>query len=284
MGIFDFLKAKTCTFCGGKTSLFTGITLADKAVICKDCRNKCSAFVKLQPLTQEEVKAHMEYMARQNELATQVFDKVTTRRSGITQHLLLADELAMFKVVTGESKKHTVQEVFRYDQIKSYEPFLTEHKKAGADDNCAYDEAGVKLILFCSNRKLVQNPLDVADPSPSTHPWVREIKLVVDKQVQNSGVNSAKSRIRDVIRDLDKIFGVPVKRSIFSAFDSKEKMELQAAVQVVRGLGKMAKAAVKKEDISEGAELSKDGLLDFITKNRSKYTRLANAAEAQLTR
>lgn len=130
----------------------------------------------------------------------------------------------------------------------------------------------------------MQNPLDVADPSPSTHSWVREIKLVVDKQVQNSGVNSAKSHIRDVIRDLDEIFGVPVKHSIFSAFDSKEKMELQAAVQVVRGLGKMTKAAIKKDDISEGAELSKDGLLDFITKNRTKYTRLTNAAEAQLTR
>lgn len=74
MGLFSNLFSKqACELCGKEVGALGRVKLRDNTYICKECRKETSAFIKLENYTLEEVKKHIEYMKKQNELYEKEF-------------------------------------------------------------------------------------------------------------------------------------------------------------------------------------------------------------------
>lgn len=100
--------------------------------VCNDCKRKCSKFVRLSELTKDRVSEHIEYMRRQEKLYQECFAnaKRDTYPSAFRkQAISFADEVGMFEIMDRDtSQKKEYHELFRYDQVLSYEKYVDTEK------------------------------------------------------------------------------------------------------------------------------------------------------------
>lgn len=285
MGLFDAFKKQSCNFCDQAVGVFSRQKLTDGAYICKGCQRECSAFVDLSLFDQADVAAHIGYMERQDKIVKQVFEPANPEKISGLEPVFFADNIAMFRVQTSDSSKRDYQEVFRYDQIKSYEVFATESRNVNPDnlgDKILYDYVGIKLVLYCDNPKLFLTGSPDTDGAGTKHPWVKELEIKVISNISEKEVDVAERKVRDLIEKFDEIFGVPKRRGIFSSLQPRNKNQIISAAELADGFFKAVQSMSKGTSASGGLELSQNALIDLISQNRSKYTRLADSAEQKI--
>lgn len=278
MGFFSNLFGKKeCSFCHNQVGVLKRDALVNKTgFICKDCSKQCSALINLGRFTKDEIDEHIKYMQTQNKLYEQAFEPVTTKQRFVCVEtgVEFADEIAMFRYISPKANKKTYKELFRYDQIKDYEPYTINNTN---QDGKKYSEVGVIIKLNCSFE-----PSDKQFASNrSFHPYVSEIKVPRHKNVDDFSNDP-------LIKYLDKLFGRYEDTSLVGGIKSsligtnKERQQMKVATEGLKALGSLAKEKItgkENENTQNNIENLKNDALDLATGNRSSYTKIANAVE-----
>ena len=286
MGLFS---KEECSFCGNKAGFFSRKKLVNnEGYVCKECEKKCSSLINVSHFTKDELKAHMEYMAKENKLYEEAFvplDKSKKERFVcISTGIETADEIAMFRVVSPQADKKVFKELFRYDQIRDYEPY---YKDNTANDGKKYAEVGLKIRLNCSRPKFGEAAGSVEGKgSRNYHPYVHEIEVPTARNVDSFSHVGLKDH-------LDKVFGVYEDNSVVGGIKSsivgtnKEREQMKVAVEGVKALGNLAKSKITgNESDAEKAAASVDTLkndaADLATHNRVSLGKVANSVEDRI--
>ena len=255
--------------------------------LCDDCGNKCSRYVRLSEFTLDEVKGHIEYMKRQDRLFEEVYSKEikkqtipsTIKEEGIE----FCDALGMFRIVnksyTGRGK---MRELFRYDQVASYEEYVEETSPSEPGQSPEFKECGLKIKLLGGNMSGI-NMDDKRGLRP--HPYIkRELKICFSKD-ERSDVKYA----RYAKGKFDYIFGVHDNESgLFDFGRTKaEKREDAATIGMAAAFTmaiKGAKNGAESITEEEKAKLKKhmNAIDDAATGGLAVYTRRADEAEAKI--
>lgn len=280
MGFFSNLFGKKeCSFCGTPVGVLKRDALVNKeGFICKECSKKCSCLVKLGRFTKAGIEEHMKYMERQNELYEKAFMPVENKQRFmcVETGVEFADEIAMFTYHSPKANKKIYKELFRYDQIKEYEPYTINNTN---QDGKKYSEVGVKIKLYCSFEPSEQQFAN----SKNYHPYVEEIIVPRHKNVDDFYNDP-------LIKYLDKLFGKYEDTSLVGGIKSsligtnKERQQMKVAGEGLKALGSLAKSKItgKEEDAEkakENAETLKNDALDLATGNRATYTKIADKVE-----
>lgn len=289
MGLGGFFKDKLgkapCALCGNECGVMKRTKIRNGDYICDDCGNKCSRYIRLSELTLDEVKGHIEYMKRQNRLFEEVYSKerkIETFPSIIeVDGIEFCDNLGMFRIkhknYVGRGK---MKELFRYDQVASYEEYIEETPASESGEFPEFKECGLKIKLLGGNMNRI-NMDNKKGLRP--HPYIKhELKICFSKKD-----SSYLRQVRIVIDKFDYIFGVhDNETSLFGFGRSKaEKREDAAAVGMAAAFGMAFKAAKNgAESISEEekAKLAEhmNAVDDAATGGMAVYTRRADKAEA----
>lgn len=282
MGLFS---KEECVCCGNKVGFFSRKRLVNKeGYICKDCEKKCSPLVNVGRFTKKDIEEHIKYMENQNKLFEEKFEKIEKDKKQrfvcVETGVEFADEIAMFRYVSPQANKKVYKELFRYDQIKSYEPYMTSN--TNSQNGKKYSEVGIIIKLYNSwtpdNKQFADNR--------SYHPYVEEIKVPRHRNVDD--YNS------DPMLDyLDKLFGKYEDRSLIGGIKSsfigtnKQREQMKVAGEGLKALGSLAKSKISKNEedkkkAKEKVDKLKEDAADLVTGNRASYTKIANAIENQV--
>lgn len=282
MSFFSNLFGKQkCSFCGNEVSVLKRDSLINKeGYICKECLRKCSCLIKPGKFTKEELDNHIKYMEKQNELFEKAFEPAEkTRFMCVETGIEFADSLAMFTYISRESKKKIYKELFRYDQIKDYEPYMINNT---AQDGKKYKEVGVKIKLNCyfdpSDKQFENNR--------SYHPYVYELIIPRHKNVDEFSNDP-------MLNYLDKLFGRYEDTSLVGSIKSslagtnKKRQQTKVAVEGIKTLGSLAKTKITnkeedKEKLENNLDKFKNDSMNLISGNRSTYTKIANEVEDKI--
>lgn len=282
MGFFSNLFSKQeCSFCGNLVGILGRDSLVNKeGYICKECQKKCSSLVKIGRFTKAQVEEHMKYMEEQNKIFEEAFETIDKKNIQrfmcVETGVEFANDIAMFRYISPAANKREYTELFRYDQIKSYEPYMIENTNSQGGKK--YSEVGVIIKLFTSwgvgNEQFKGNR--------SYHPYVEEIKVPRHKNVD--------SYTSDPMIDyLDKLFGRYEDKSLLGGIKSsfigtnKERQQMKVATEGLKALGNLAKAKIKGEEANEETmNTFKNDAADLITGNRATYTKVANDVENEI--
>ena len=276
MGLFS---KEECAFCGNKVGFFSRKKLINnEGYVCKECEKKCSALVNVSHFTKEELKAHMEYMAKENKLYEEAFvpiDKKSKERFVcISTGIECADEIAMFRYISPAADKKVFKELIRYDQIRDYEPYY-ETNTNSSNGGKKYSEVGLIIRLNCSRPKFGEAAGSVnGQGNRSYHPYIHEIKVPTARNVDsfsNVGLKNHLDKIFGVYEDTSVVGGI--KSSIFGT--NKERQQMKVASEGLSALGDAAKAADSMQALKEDA-------LDMATQNRSSLAKVANSVEDRI--
>ena len=282
MGFFsNIFGKKECSFCGAQVSVIKRDSLVNnEGYICKDCSKKCSSLVNVGRFTKDDITEHMKYMEKQNKLYEEVFatldKKSIDRFVCVETGVEFAPEIAMFRYVSPKANKCIYKELFRFDQIKSYEPYMI---KNNSTEGKKYSEVGVKIKL---NSSWTIDNKDKAG-NRSYHPYVEEITVPRHKNVDDFSNDP-------LMTYLDKLFGKYEDTSVVGSIKSsligtnKEREQMKVASEGLKALGSLAKAKMSgnEEDAAkakENTEKLKDDALNLATGNRASYTKTANDVE-----
>ena len=172
---------------------------------------KTSALINVGKFTKEQLAEHMKYMENQNKIFEEAFEcidkKEIHRFVCVETGVEFADDIAMFRYLSPAANKRINKELFRYDQIKSYEPYMVANTNSQGGKK--YSEVGVKIKLNCSwtpdAKQFVGNR--------SYHPYVEEIKVPRHKNVDDYNSDP-------MIDYLDKLFGRYEDNSLFGGIKS----------------------------------------------------------------
>ena len=282
MGLFS---KEECVCCGNKVGFFSRKRLVNKEeYICKDCEKKCSPLVNVGRFTKKDIEEHIKYMENQNKLFEEKFEKIEKDKKQrfvcVETGVEFADEIAMFRYLSPQANKKVYKELFRYDQIKSYEPYMTSN--TNSQNGKKYSEVGIIIKLYNSwtpdNKQFADNR--------SYHPYVEEIKVPRHRNVDD--YNS------DPMLDyLDKLFGKYEDRSLIGGIKSsfigtnKQREQMKVAGEGLKALGSLAKSKISKNEedkkkAKENVDKLKEDAADLVTGNRASYTKIANAIENQV--
>ena len=282
MGLFS---KEECVCCGNKVGFFSRKRLVNKeGYICKDCEKKCSPLVNVGRFTKKDIEEHIKYMENQNKLFEEKFEKIEKDKKQrfvcVETGVEFADEIAMFRYLSPQANKKVYKELFRYDQIKSYEPYMTSN--TNSQNGKKYSEVGIIIKLYNSwtpdNKQFADNR--------SYHPYVEEIKVPRHRNVDD--YNS------DPMLDyLDKLFGKYEDRSLIGGIKSsfigtnKQREQMKVAGEGLKALGSLVKSKISKNEedkkkTKENVDKLKEGAADLVTGNRASYTKIANAIENQV--
>lgn len=279
MGFLDMFKKQECTLCSGKASPISRKKLKDGVYVCKDCISNTSAFLDISVLTKDELDEHIEYMKKQDILYKSEFEKAEKRSVAGLYKLIFADSIGMFELARDKAKQRKYRELFRYDQIEKYEPYYTNRTSSGTDDKVLYDNVGVKIYLYCSN-PIIAKSAHTTQMDDVGHKYVRELDVRVANSVTKSSFKTAENKIENIIRELDKTFGLDTNKTVFgSRFSQKEKRQMQAGAEIAKGLGKAAKGMFTGEGAKEGMEEVLGSAMDIASGDRTKYKKLADEAQ-----
>ncbi|MCR8967313.1 DUF4428 domain-containing protein [Streptococcus zalophi] len=281
MGLFEKFKKQTCAFCGGKADLLKRKKLKDDNYICAECQKKTSGFLVFEKLDKASVDEHMLYMMKQNALYEQEFVNTDITFAGNTRNRIeFSNDIGMFHIISRETRTRDYQELFRYDAVRDYSPYLKEHHAIRDDDTVAYDYMGVKIILFCKNPDIVDVSANLSESS-SAHPFLQEVFIKTKLNVDREDVDEVMDEIDSIIRKFDYLFGkIDVKRTF--GLSSSEKRDIEGATSLVKGASEFIKAFSKNEDTMDAKHQMVDSSMDLLTKNRTKYGRLADKAEKRV--
>ena len=287
MGLFS---KEQCSFCENKVGFFSRKKLINnEGYICKECEKKCSSLINVSHFTKNELSEHIKYMEKENVLYEKAFltldKKSIDRNICISTGIEFADDIAMFRYVSPAADKKMYKELFRYDQIKKYEPYYKEN--VNSSDGKKYAEVGVTLTMNCSRPKFGEAAGSVVgEGSRNYHPYVHEIQIPTAKNVDSF------SHI-GVMDHLDKIFGVYEDNSLVGGIKSsivgtnKEREQIKVASEGMKALGRLAKSKITGKE--EDAKKAKDAIstaagdaADLATHNRVSLTKTANEVEDRI--
>ena len=282
MGLFS---KEECVFCGDKVgALHRKRLVNNEGYICKNCENKCSALINVGRFTKSELEEHIKYMERQNKLYEEVFEDLDKSQKErfvcIETGVEFANEIAMFAFISPACNKRENKELFRYDQIKSYEPYMVANTNSQGGKK--YLEVGIIIKLYCSftpdNKQFAG--------SRNYHPYVEEIKVPRHKNVDDFSNDP-------MMKYLDKLFGRYEDTSLVGGIKSsfigtnKQREQMKVASEGLKALGSLAKSKMtgNEEDSAkakENLDVLKNDAADLATGNRATYTKVANAVEDQI--
>ena len=293
MGFFDFFKnifgKKTCAFCGGECGMLSRTKIKGDEYICSKCDDMCSFHIQKYRFTKEELAGRMEYMKRSDRIYKEVilpnvqkserYPSATSR-----QGIEFFDEFGMFRIIDGsrDSKENYPKELFRYDQVASYEPYYEEAEPEEAGKPKVFHEGGIVI-------KLVGGADDTTQMRKGlrAHPYITEEIKVCFATNDREKENYLKYA-ENAIHHFNYIFGVhDDEHALFSfGMNKKEKRDLMGAV----GFAKVAMEAVKvakaggEMSAEQAAEVQKNlnAMDDAQTGGLAQYTRAADAAEAKI--
>ena len=279
MGLFS---KEECVFCGNKVGFFSRKRLINsEGYICKECEKKTSALINVGRFTKDALNEHIKYMENQNKIYKEAFETLDKdkrqRFMCVETGVEFADEIAMFKYHSPAcDKKRDYQELFRYDQIKDYEPYMIQN--SNSQNGKKYSEVGVRIILNCSWEPSMQNYIG----NSSFHPYVSELKVPRHKNVD--------SFTSDPLIDyLDKLFGKYEDNSVVGSIKSKfvgtnkEREQMKVATEGLKALGSIAKSKITgKESNKDAIDNFKNDAADLLTGNRATYTKVANKVEKEI--
>lgn len=293
MGLGDFFKnifgKKTCAFCGGECGMMSRTKIKGDEYICSKCDDMCSFHIRKSRFTKDELAGHMEYMKRSDRIYKEVILPATqkherypsaTQRQGIE----FFDDFGMFRIIDGskDNKENYPKELFRYDQVASYEPYYEEAEPEEAGKPKVFHEGGIIIRLVGA-----QDDTTKMQKGLRAHPYITEEIKVCFATNDNEKENYLKYA-ENAIWHFDYIFGVSDnQRGLFSFGMSKqEKRDLKAAVAFTKTAFDAVKVAKSGGEITDEkkAEIMENmhAIDDAQTGGLTVYTRAADAAEAKI--
>ena len=210
MGIFDFFKQKfgkqTCTLCGAECGVMHRSKIKGGEYICNICERQCSEYVRLSELTKDEILGHIEYMKRQDKLFNDVYSnaKIETMPSAFNMHAIsFCDEMGMFTILNRNNPKNkTYHEMFRYDQVASYERYEEKDNPTEPGKQPVVKEIGV-IIRLLNAQDRVEFDSEKSKKGLRPHPYIkREIKVPIHKSDKEVDYTD------NIIAHFNYIFGV----------------------------------------------------------------------------
>ena len=293
MGLGDFFKnifgKKTCAFCGGECGMMSRTKIKGDEYICSKCDDMCSNFIRKSRFTKPELEGHMEYMKRSDRIYKEVIlpnvqkhecYPSATQRQGIE----FFDDFGMFRIMDGsrDHKENYPKELFRYDQVASYEPYYEEAEPEEAGKPKVFHEGGIiiRLVGALDDTTKMQKGL-------RAHPYITEEIKVCFATNDREKENYLKYA-ENAIWHFNKIFGVhDDEHALFSfGMNEKEKRDLKAAVAFTKTAFDAVKVAKNGGEITDEkkAEIMENmnAIDDAQTGGLAVYTRAADAAEAKI--
>lgn len=289
MGFLDMFKKKNCAFCGGECGVMSRTKIKGDEYICSTCDDKCSIHIRKGRFTKDELLGHMEYMKRSDRIFKEViggFEKgQCIPYPNNRQTFQFFDEHGMFIIRDGSRDRNENYpiELFRYDQVASYEPYFEDREASEPGKPREFVEGGIKLTFV--------GGLDVPDEirkGAMGHPYITEpIKVCMAKNERERQENL--KYVDNIMAHFDNIFGVHDDRKALFQFgmSTAEKRELQAGVAFVKTFADAVKVAKNGEDSlteEKKAEIQQNmnTINDAQTGGLSVYTRRADEAEAKI--
>jgi len=293
MGLGDFFKnifgKKTCAFCGGECGMMSRTKIKGDEYICSKCDDMCSNFIRKSRFTKPELEGHMEYMKRSDRIYKEVIlpnvqkhecYPSATQRQGIE----FFDDFGMFRIMDGsrDHKENYPKELFRYDQVASYEPYYEEAEPEEAGKPKVFHEGGIiiRLVGALDDTTKMQKGL-------RAHPYITEEIKVCFATNDREKENYLKYA-ENAIWHFNHIFGVnDDSKGLFNFGMSKqEKRDLKAAVAFTKTAFDAVKVAKNGGEITDEkkAEIMENmnAIDDAQTGGLAVYTRAADAAEAKI--
>ena len=293
MGLGDFFKnifgKKTCAFCGGECGMMSRTKIKGDEYICSKCDDMCSNFIRKSRFTKPELEGHIEYMKRSDRIYKEVIlpnvqkhecYPSATQRQGIE----FFDDFGMFRIMDGsrDHKENYPKELFRYDQVASYEPYYEEAEPEEAGKPKVFHEGGIiiRLVGALDDTTKMQKGL-------RAHPYITEEIKVCFATNDREKENYLKYA-ENAIWHFNKIFGVhDDEHALFSfGMSTKEKRDLKAAVAFTKTAFDAVKVAKNGGEITDEkkAEIMENmnAIDDAQTGGLAAYTRAADSAEAKI--
>ena len=285
MGFVDWLKGtfgkQTCAFCGAEVGMLKRTKIKNKEFICNDCKRTCSRFIQVYRMTKDELLGHMEYMKRQEKLYNEIVGEPSqvVPSASSEQSIEFYDHCGMFRIRDDDYDGRYTKELFRYDQVAKYEPFCNESEPEEAGKPKEFDSCGVTITLVGCDTDASEQPKGLRP-----HPYItNEIEVVISKNDKHIGMLN----VQQIIAHFNNIFGVNDDTNGLFNFGPTIQQKREAAA--LRSMGGMFAAAVQAAKTGEVSEEMKDQVQDAMNKvddaatsGLSKYTRLADEAEAKL--
>ena len=254
MGFFGNLFSKqTCGICGKEVGALSRTKLGDGNYVCHACKKEMSGYYDLHRHDLEDVKKHLKYMEKSNELYEKEFATLGKEAIDYCGHhgsykIGFADSIGMFEIISPLTKKSNKKELFRYDQIEgfgSYEVLNSANRQEGEKK---YKEYGVLIKMRCAEN--YANLDASAAEKAKMHPYVIELKIPIQHNV-------------DVPSGGDRIFA-----HLNSIFGSKASPVASAAASVASVfLGSPAASIIPTTNFSDA--------------NRAEYAKLADKVETR---
>lgn len=291
MGLGDFFKnifgKKTCAFCGGECGMMSRTKIKGDEYICSKCDDMCSNFIRKSRFTKPELEGHMEYMKRSDRIYKEVIlpnvqkhecYPSATQRQGIE----FFDDFGMFRIMDGsrDHKENYPKELFRYDQVASYEPYYEEAEPEEAGKPKVFHEGGIiiRLVGALDDTTKMQKGL-------RAHPYITEEIKVCFATNDREKENYLKYA-ENAIHHFDYIFGVESKGLFSFGMSKQEKRDLKAAVAFTKTAFDAVKVAKNGGEITDEkkAEIMENmhAIDDAQTGGLAVYTRAADSAEAKI--
>lgn len=291
MGLGDFFKnifgKKTCAFCGGECGMMSRTKIKGDEYICSKCDDMCSNFIRKSRFTKPELEGHMEYMKRSDRIYKEVIlpnvqkhecYPSATQRQGIE----FFDDFGMFRIMDGsrDHKENYPKELFRYDQVASYEPYYEEAEPEEAGKPKVFHEGGIiiRLVGALDDTTKMQKGL-------RAHPYITEEIKVCFATNDREKENYLKYA-ENAIHHFDYIFGVESKGLFSFGMSKQEKRDLKAAVAFTKTAFDAVKVAKSGGEITDEkkAEIMENmhAIDDAQTGGLAAYTRAADSAEAKI--
>jgi len=286
MGIGDWFKKtfgkQGCAFCGAEVGMLKRTKIKDKSFICNDCGRTCSRYIQKYRYTKEELLEHMEYMKRQSALYdslegqfTLVVPSATTKQS-----VEFYDDHGMFRIRHGDGDDRYPKELFRYDQVASYERYLEEAEPEEEGKPKEFGECGVDITLVDTIGEIDPNRQGLRP-----HPYITEtIRVCVNDKDRHRG----QLEVNQIIAHFDYIFGVRDDEGALFGFGATKQQRRDS--DALNAMGGMLAAAMQAaqtggtvpEELKEQFADAREKAEDATTRGLAKYTRLADEAQAKI--
>jgi len=294
MGLGDFFKnifgKKTCAFCGGECGMMSRTKIKGDEYICSKCDDMCSFHIQKYRFTKDELAGHMEYMKRSDRIYKEValsgarserYPSATSR-----QGIEFFDDIGMFRIIDGskDGKEQYPKELFRYDQVSSYEPYIeeSEEETENGKKEIVFGEGGIKITLVGG-----RDDTTTMRKGLRAHPYITE-EITVCFATNDREKENYLKYAENAIHHFNYIFGVnDDQKGLFSfGMSTKEKRDLKAAVAFTKTAFDAVKVAKDGGEITDEkkAEIMENmnAIDDAQTGGLAKYTRAADSAEAKI--
>ncbi len=291
MGLGDFFKKtfgkQVCALCGKECGVMHRTKVQGGEYVCSECARECSKHVRISEFTLDEVKGHIEYMRRQEKLYKECFENAkreTFPSPYDKQAISFADEIGMFAILDRDNYENKVNhELFRYDQVLSYERYVEKQKAAEEGKPDVFKESGVKIRLV-GTRDHVEHDMKRSQMGLKVHPYIkREIKVVFHTRETDVDYTD------NAVAHFDFIFGVhDDEHGLFSfGMSKKEKRDLMGTVAGVKTIIEAAKIAKEGEEALTEEKKTRiqenmNAMQNAQTGGLAVYSRRADAAEAKI--